>query len=469
MWHSQGLKFIFRITLALSLLLVTNPLFATDTPDITSIRAYINKTFANKINISEDQLQQLSWIVKHKRRTYEMDMYVNPNSIHIEITRALTRLYCLQLLKTGGRDSYNKFVAAQLSNKTPNILTFYSFAKLSKHIQQLSDLDYELIVTSTILSAVSLSSEASRLAQEVLNINHLSNDNLEFLAATLRANPNIYPIAAKTIQNNTDVKKLLYVLFPPQTNFRHMLYTEGGVDMFKYLRTMIKHQYIKRNDLDLWYAYWITHIAGFRGHVTHEGSIYLTEPVFHAMTKLKSEIYEMLESPNHEPLITYLEYRAELLGFAALPKNERWLLAHLGGLMRLYTIDDGKRLRISFMQLPANQKQLINNYFQKLFSGAHQLSPTYGPALFANSLELNGRNIEQIVQIILPFYCKAVNDYAVIQQHSNHKAKTSLSFNKISATENVKKLLGLGLLNLEHINIGADGEVRVGKDDKNLF
>lgn len=430
-------------------ILASGPSFA---DSVSSIRDYIRDNFASTLRISEQQLQQLSWIVTHKRRTYEMDRYIKPGQMHSEVSRALTRLYCLQLLKAGSKQAYDQFIAAQLVSHKTKLLSFNSFNKLSKHIQQLNPLDYELIEASTIMSAVSLSAEASRLAQAAVNVDQVS-DNFEFMAATVRIDANIYPIAAKLIQDYANAKKLLYILFPPQTNFRHMLYTEGGANMFKYLRTMIKHQYIQRAELDLWYAYWITHIAGFRGHLSVDGSVYLTEQVFQAMTELKAKIDVMLETPNYDPLEPYLEYRAELLGFKNLPRKQRLLLAHLGSLMRLYNVEDGRRLSASFQQLPFA-------YRTKLLEPEH-LTTTYSPALFANMLELTDRNIEQTVQVIVPIYFKALQIYQQSALRGNIKAGANLSFNKICATEKIKKVMKLEAAALAFIRVSAEGEVQI--------
>jgi len=417
--------------------------------DTSRIRDYIRDNFANKLQISEQQIQQLSWIVTHKRRTYEMDRYIKPGQMHSEVSRALTRLYCLQLLKSGSKQSYDQFIAAQLVSNQIKPLSFNSFNKLSRHIQELKPLDYELIETSTVMSAVSLSAEASRLAQAAVNVDQVS-DNFEFLSATVRIDANIYPIAAKLIQEHDNAKKLLYVLFPPQTNFRHMLYTEGGANMFKYLRAMIKHQYIQRAELDLWYAYWITHIAGFRGHIAAEGSVYLTEQVFQAMTQLKAMIDVMLESPNYDPLEPYLEYRAGLLGFTNLPREQRLLLAHLGS---LYTIEDGRSLRTGVQQLSlAHRNQLLD---------PEHVTTTYGPALFANTLDLMDRNIEQTVAIMMPIYCKAIQSYKQAAMRGGIKAGASLSFSKICATAIIKKIIKLDAATVDLMTVNADGELQI--------
>jgi hypothetical protein len=422
------------------------------------LRAYIQKNYPYKLQISEEQIQQLSWVMGHVRRSYDMDMQAVDNGVHIEIVRALTRMYCLQLLRSGTADDYTKFIAAQLDANANSSLTFCSFKKLSKLIQALNALDYELLETATILSAVSLSAEAAKLAQNMLNVDNISNDNLTFLVATIRADQNIYPLIKQITSDKERARKLLYILFPPQTNFRHMLYTEGGIGMFKNLRTMIQHQYVNADEINLWYAYWVINIAGFRGHIAQNGSLYLTEPVYQAMTTLKTLIDNMFASPNYNPLIPYLEYRAGLLGFANMPQQEKLLLAHLGCLMRLYNVEDGNRLLTGYYLLSRYEKKELLVIFAAQLNDSALITSTYLPALFGNTMALNGGDIKQTVLLTIPLYIHATKLYNQMQVNGEIKVGVALSFNLSSASKNIRKIIN-GVDSISKIKIMPDGEV----------
>jgi hypothetical protein len=363
------------------------------------LRQYIKKNFANDLKISQQQLQRLSWLLEPDKRRFDLEMLTSTDDNHIEVIRALTRLYCLQLLKSGTKRDYDKFIAAQLENSKADTLTFNAFKKLSKHIQQLTATDY----------------------------------------ATL--------------------EKLAIYSVPAQNNFRHMLYTEGGAGMFKHLRSMIQHQYTNAAEIDLWYCYWIIDIAGFRGQVSHNGSVYLTESVFQAMYKLKVLIAQMLESPNFNPLLPYLEYRAEILGFKSLPTSERLLLAHLGALMNLYNAEDGSQLLTGFRQLTAKQRQQMTVYFNSKMLNYEHPNQTYIPPLFANTLVLTKGNIKQTLKIILPIYNQAVNQYIAAQTRGAIAPEVALSFNALSSSQNLKKIIRSGANGTQRIKVRADGEV----------
>ncbi len=403
--------------------------------DIELIQKFTRQNFPVNFELSEAHLTQLTWALRHKNSTYDYDHAIQHTNVHVEIARSLTRLHCARLLRNGSRAAYQQFVQAQLEHAVQQPLTFETFNKISKHIKSLSSADYELLETSAILSAISLTKAAADSAKRIIDIKSVQNDNLEFMATTLRQSQQIYPLLQPILQNHNAAQKLLWIIFPPQTNFRHMLYTEGGIGMFQYLRVMIKHGYIKRESLDVWYGYWLINMAGFRGHVAQHGSLYLTEPVALATQELRAQIYEMLQAPNYDPLVPYLEYRAKLLGLTHLRREQRLTLAHLGALMRLYTIAEGQMLHKSFEQLQRSEQQAFQIYFLQSLTDSRQPTPTYAPALFCNALALTDNDIKQVVHKLLPVYNLA------IKQARQQQFKFAVSFNDLSAQNNLRRLL----------------------------
>ncbi|HSX21105.1 MAG TPA: hypothetical protein VLG38_08310 [Gammaproteobacteria bacterium] len=403
--------------------------------DVTNqIQDHIATHFPANFTVNETQVAQLAWAFEHDKPTRDMDSHRTVEYKYVEINRALTRLYCARLLRLGNRDAYNQFVRAQLATGVRDPLSFVSFTKLAQHIQNLSMLDYDLLQTAAILSAVSLSKPASELAQGIMDGVPATN-KMDFLALTLRNNANIYPLAQQMLQDHTTAKKLLYILFPPQTNFRHMLYTEGGIGMFKYLRTMITHGFIDREGLDLWYAHWIVNIAGFRGHVDSRGSLYLTESVASAMQKLRGLIYEILNHPNFNPLPSYLEYRAQRLGYGNLSTDDRLFMTHLGCLLRLYNAADGQILHKSVQRLSTQQFAAVKKSF---YAGLHdpmQNTAQHVPAVFANGLRMTNGDIAQVITQILPAYNK------ILLLAEQQKITAPLSFDELAATDSVTYLL----------------------------
>lgn len=420
------------------------------------IRTYIQQKFPPEFVLNDAQISQLAWAFQHDKHTNDFDLWVQDPDFYVEISRALTRLYCAQLLRAGTIDAYNHFVAAQLAANNHAPLSLSGFNKLAQHVQALSASDYALLETAAILSAVSLSKPAEKIAQQAMDVSPVLNDNMGFLAATLRNGINIYPLTARIMQDSTAARKLLYILFPPQTNFRHMLYTEGGIGMYSYIRSMIAHGFIDCTNLDLWYAHWIINIAGFRGHVAQSGSLYLNEEVAQSMLTLKGLVYEILEQPSFDPLVPYLEFRAKNLGFSHLPQEEKLFYAHLGCLMRLYNIEDGQKLYNSLQKISANKLNAIKRHFMHGLHEPQQVTHMYVPALFGNALKYTQGDLDHVVTQILPAYD------AILQQAARQNIHVALSFNQLSATKNIVQLLDKNAVEEQRFKILKDGTVTLG-------
>lgn len=441
-----------QILICITLLCLLNNNILANEQDI--IRNYIKQNFPSNFLVNDAQVSQLTWILRHQRQTFDMDPILRKPDIHIEISRALTRLYCARLLRDGSRDAYNRFVQAQIDTHINNPLTFASFNQLAQHIQQISAQDYALLETATILSAVSLSKVAAQLAQQAMHDVKDVNDNLEFLAITLRGKNTIYPLADQMSFTNEAAQKIFYVLFPPHTNFRHMLYTEGGIGMFNYLRTMMAHKFIDKSMLDLWYAHWVINIAGFRGYVNQHGSIYLNEDVMQAMEYLRMLIYTMLDDPNFDPLIPYLEYRAKLLGFQQLPNDKKWFFTHLACLLRLYNIPDGKKLYANLAKLSESDTQFLRDNYMNGLRDNTQVIHTHVPAFFANAIALTN-DLTQVITQLLPVY------NGILKQHAELNLPNRLSFNNLCATQNLQKLLNKNAAKQQRFVITVDGQIEL--------
>jgi len=107
-----------------------------------------------------------------------------------------------------------------------------------------------------------------------------SADSEKFVSETLAQCPQIYPIYNGL---PTGAQALLPYAFIMDSHGRHMLYTEGGNNMFEYLRALIKKGLSDPNFrplaealYKLWFSRWIVNIAGFRGHVDDRGSLGLS-------------------------------------------------------------------------------------------------------------------------------------------------------------------------------------------------
>ncbi len=396
---------------------------------IEEIYNFIQKKYADTLTITQAQVEQLSWAYAHVSPTNDLDLFCDVEKNFIEIARALNRIYCAKLLRTGNIESYNRFVRAQIESGAKDVLKFATFNEFGKHIQQLTKRDYELLETAIILSAVSLSNTAANLNSSV-NFVEIANDKMDFLASSIRQNSYQYPL----INHNQHDYKLLYISFLPHTNFRHMLYTEGGIDMFTCLRHMIMHGFIDKEKLDFWYAYWLINISGYRGHVNHNGSLYLHEHTAQSTRKLKELIYKMLEFANINPLFEYLEYRAQMLGFTNLPTEDKLFITHIACLLRIYDADNGKKLSSVIHSIDNENLNNIREYFSTSLYKECRLLYTHVPAFLNNSLSLLQGDMQSMLTMILPVYNQII-------KISQNLQLSTISFEKLATNPNIKRIL----------------------------
>lgn len=416
------------------------------------IQSYINKNFID-LAVSVEQIEQLSWAFDHKLPTSDLQPLKKSTIDYVEIDRALTRLYCAKLLRKGDYSAYTYFVQAQVVAKASDILTFVTFNKLAACVQRLSSNQYILLENATILSAVSMSDKSLALVENMIT-ELPTHDKIEFMAETIRKNMGMYPLIQQGLLDDKNTHRLLSILFAPQTNFRHMLYTEGGIGMFKYLRYMIIHGYVDKESLDLWYAYWIVNISGFRGHVDAHGSLYLTENVARCVDKLSLLVYQMLDIANTNPLVTYLEYRSKQLGFSNLPTNQRLFLTHIACLLRLYNKEDADSLYTIMLKL-GDKTKAIQQYFIMGLHDQNQTIHTHIPAFFANSLYMMNNDLDYMLNIMLPVYNQVIQQIAM---HSYHR----LAFDKIATCDSIGTIISTPLEQL-NFTVDANGSVLIQK------
>lgn len=372
--------------------------------------------------LSEIEMDQLSWLQGYSRRSYDMDLYTTNQYAHIEIPRAMTRMRCLELLQDGSSRAYQEFVIAQ----NTDCLSFTNFKKLAAFIKNLSADQISLLRKAVIITATSSTPEACTQIPEV----KLLNDTLDFSAALVRS---------------SNIERQLYCVFPPHTNFRHMLYAESGDNMFKTLQTMIQLKYMGQQDLDLWFAYWIVNTAGFRGQVEQRGSIYISESIANAMLHLKGLLNQMLLAPEYPVLGNYLQYRVRLIGLQEMPLEQQVVFGHLAGILNLYTPLQGRMLYSAFMQLPLKTRQDLERFYNYEVHTYKTIS--YVPILFSNAFLYSDNDFSSVLSILLPLYMEAVH----------LSSGKGASFNELSQAKNITKLLAVN--KTVAIEINSDREV----------
>ena len=406
---------------------------------VTMIRNYIKVTYGDRLHISEEQVEQLAWVVGNPVHTPEMDAKADQKSIHIEIPRALSRLYSLQLLRSGSQEDYQRFIAPQVESKELR-LNRDSFSQMAKLVASMDAESYGVLQAGAIISAVTLSPTARTKASYTLK-GKLPEDSVQFLSLTMAKVPEIYPLARHVIKKYPAATRKFEVIFLPDSHLRHMMYNEGSQAMYSTLKKGFADASIKQDDLDLWYAYWVINTAGFRGHLAPVGSMYLNQRTYMAMNQIKLSLDKIYRDAKVNPMQVYLQKRSNWLHLSSWTKKpeERLALASLAAMMRLFTSQDGKMLFSSFKKLSEQDQQQWIAHVEQQLQVLPEPAPTYAPAVFANAIETAG--VAEAIRKVLPL---VINTYSLgkkMRQAGVLSSNVPLSFRELASHATVERIL----------------------------
>lgn len=411
---------------------------------IAVLKQYVAATYpALDAFITDEQYQQIDWLDTTHQTNEQVP--VAPVTIHLQQQRIFARLHFLSLFREGSPASYQRFIAGQ---KEPQ-LTEEHFRQCALLIQGLSDLAYQQLWIAT---ATCKSVTANGLAKTALD-QDLPFDSVDFLATVMTKAPQIYP-AVCALPPGEGIQKNFAAMFDTG-HFRHMLYVEGGPNMFLKLRQKIKSGQIDKKSLDLWFAYWLIDIAGFRAQTKELGSAYLNDHTFRAVMCLKNHLDILLKHSDHAVLYHYLNDRAGWLGLpaasaaasvfaeaSAASDTPRLILARIAAMQRLFTQEEQEGLMRGLATL---KTKLGDTGYEQLLSILNPLqetdepTPTYGPALLAN---LRGQvNYEQAIVIGLPIYAQALTTYRASRRDHGLNPQLPLNLNGLAAPESITALI----------------------------
>ncbi len=392
------------------------------------IKAFVHQHYGQQLVLTDEQLEQLAWVEESQFYTPEA---TGRTDLHPEVPRALSRLYNLQQLRDGTPAGYRAFVEPQVLAGHHAILSQSGFETLSRLIQGMSKVQYDVLAAASIISGVSLSPEAVRRAGRYLG-NVVPPDSTQFLSATAPYAGDIYPLAHQLISQHPEAKALFKVVFMPNSHLRHMLYNEGSLSMYSYLEDNIHSGQLSRGDIDLWYGYWVVNIAGFHGHLSGPGSLYLNQHAFEAINDLHRLFVTMFAGDTQNPMLLYLKQRAQWLGLGEHPlsENERLALAALGAMLRLYTPTEGSALVAGFKQLDSHNQALWVSHRVKQLQKQPFPSETYGPAVFANILRQT--SLPGTIKAVVPLYNSVIAEEHRMRQVHELPGTVPVSFQALA-------------------------------------
>ena len=405
-----------------------------------TLKEYIQNTYGERLAISDAQIEQLAWVMENPVRTPEMDAKNDKKAsgIHREVPRALARLYSLQLMRSGTDKAYQTFTAPQQGLES--VLNRESFALLSSGISRLDEESYETLEAAVIISAVTLTPEARKRVSAVLKASY-PEDSEKFLSFTAQKAAAIYPLAEQVVQKYKSNGRKFKVIYLADSHLRHMMYNEGSVSMYSVLREGLRTNKLSQADLELWYYRWVANIAGFRGHLSSPGSLYLTQNTFMAMNQVKNILDRLRLKTDLNPMAVYLEHRGRWLGLYALTrkKDERLALASLGATLRLFTPSDGRALKQAFRGLSTRDQERWIRHTGKQMAETGFPAPTYGPALFANALDIT--DLAETLEKMMPLFLDAMDEEQRLRSQGKLPRDTPVSFRSLSTADNIRIIL----------------------------
>ncbi|MRI32273.1 hypothetical protein EOPP23_04600 [Endozoicomonas sp. OPT23] len=427
---------------ALALLIITVQIQANDheKKNHQIIQDYIQLTYGDSLPLSSIEIDQLSWVMDNPHSTPEQTATATSSDIHRDIPRALARIYNLKLLQKGNDEAYRLFIAPQNSLDCQP-LSRAAFQNLSRLFQALSLSEIEVLRAAAIISAVPLSPKAKEKASETFS-QPLPQDSTQFLSLTATRAASVYPLAKHIIEKHPSAARLFTIVFFPDSHLRHMMYNEGSLNMYQPLRQALAEKKLNQDDLKLWYAYWVDNIAGFRGHISPVGSVYLSENTYRAMDAVWQQLMKMADQPKFNPMVGYLKIRSQWLGLdrmIGVSSGEKLALAALAATLRLFTPAEGQELVTAFRSLHPKQQSAWEHYQWRQRQLTGTPSPTYVPALFGNALSLT--DLQTTIRKLLPFYLKVVQRAEFLRKEGALASSTPVSFFKISQSGTISRLL----------------------------
>jgi len=457
--HSQPIK-IKPGFIATGLVIGYGLYSESESPSIKKIKSYYKKHYQSHDDIHHKipapVLTQLEWLQTNKIITSESNArlpQISADDLNIEIKRALARWNCFKLFCEGGPVAYQNFIEQQPANDQLEQQAFTIFSNL---LQQLHPAAREAVEASCFITP-------SQKAQELAALKkiQLPSDSEKFLTDAITFCPEIYPIYNSL---SSEAKQYMPDVFLQDTHGRHMLYTEGGNNMFIALKQRIKNQSLTKQAYETWFCRWVINIAGFRGHESPRGSIYLTQKNAKALLALKNELDKLWENPDHDVLAAYLKIRAEFLGINSL------FLAHIGSLMRLYFTEEGTLLNIWFDALPQVPQQNYEESYRQ-FRSSIIVTPTYEPAVLDNLLSL-GCSITEAMILHTMIKASASEIYSNGIREKFINPSTPLCFREIARQEVLKPLIlefrSYGKI-FGEFKVTASGDINYTPDNKPIL
>jgi len=360
------------------------------------------------IMLTDDEIDQLSWYMSSTIVTPEATEKDVIDKLHFEIKRGLARRNNFELLLRGDDNAYSEFVSGQTIK-----LSHADFNRLSAEANALSD-DMKMTVRVTCFLTLT---ETAKTKVRLRAGEIASNDAEQFLSqlsSVLIQNRNEFPILKSL---SVEQLSLLQKAFWPNMHFRHMMFTEGGINMTRSFSEGVVSGNFDANAFQVWKWRWLTNLFGFQ---LGQGAKYFDAQVSQlcdAVIHVLSEIAAGRETRFLEP---YLSMRAALLGFdrLPLPETEQLFLAHLAAYFHQVngvTPELGRPILEGYaLFCRENTGNILAKSYVRHFGNPEAITSTYVPAILNNAYlifckEPYSMNMMDAMRNATQFMCGVLN------------------------------------------------------------
>ncbi|OGT40966.1 MAG: hypothetical protein A3F13_01610 [Gammaproteobacteria bacterium RIFCSPHIGHO2_12_FULL_40_19] len=369
-----------------------------------ALRQYISETMKTPIELTENEIVQLSWYMDSTVVTPEATEKDIQAKLHFEIKRGLARRYGFELLLRGDDDAYQEFIASQ---KKGFQLSHERFDSLSAEARAMSD-DLKIAVKATCF--LTLSENAKKVAVAPTD-KTFSTDSEEFLSQlcgeSLALNKMIFPVLSTLTESQLS---LMTKAFWPNMHFRHMLFTEGGVQMTKtFSDGVLSHQF-SRDDFKIWKWRWLTNLFGFQ---LGQGAKCFDAPMSVLSRIVFSELEKLFNAPTENNFLkSYLLMRASIAEFNQMPQNDQLFLGHLAAYfhqINIMTPELGASLLAGYQQFnQANRGNTVASAYVTHCFNPQAVTPTYVPAVLNNAFVCFEKTMDEksAVSLATKFMCQ---------------------------------------------------------------
>ncbi len=368
---------------------------------------------------------------------------------YIEFDRTIMTIHCLKLILDGSDKAYLTFTASQpndakLSRESFQTLHLQGQKLLRSKWEGLSELQMaQAMETALVLGDIGKSEKARELFQPHGSIRAPDHD--DFYGEAIQVILQHQQLCLSFSRLPSSAKKLLSEV-ANLAHYGHITHLEGGLGMFSKLK---ESGVASKNPIALSFDLFVhtCDVAGALGHVNNQSSLTYTEPAHQAMQAMGDAV-RVLSNPLKTELDAYNSYlsvRASWLGLDSSDSADR-ILARIGAMLRLFTLEDGVVLRKAIHKLDSSIRNRIAAQLDVQPQDRLSRTPTYMPAVLvnlSNNPELGKTKEERLSKAIsvgLPFIVQVLERHKKMLLKNEIDSNIPLNFNKMAGVAKASPL-----------------------------